>query len=50
MSKKFATDILEGKKFLLKQSEIKRVKNPPNFKEFSVSNIWGSIKNMPSSD
>lgn len=39
MSKKFATDVLEGKKFLLKSKDVKRVKNPPNYKEFAVSNI-----------
>ena len=46
MSKKFATEILAGRKFLIEQSNIKRVVNPPHFKEFSVKNIWASIKNM----
>ena len=41
----FAADVLCGKKFLLKQSEVKRISNAPNFKEFSVSNIWYSINN-----
>ena len=36
MNKKFAADVLSGKKLLLKQSEVKRVANAPNFKEFSV--------------
>ena len=44
MNKKFASDILSGKKFLLKQCEVKRVSNAPNFKEFSVLNIWSNIQ------
>jgi len=44
MNKKFATDVLSGKKFLLRQSEVKRVSNAPNFKEFSVLNLWTNIK------
>lgn len=36
MNKKFAADVLSGKKFLLKQSKVKRVTHAPNFKEFSV--------------
>ena len=47
MTKKFAADILGGKKFLLFLKDVKYVRNPPRFKEFSVKNIWTSIKNMP---
>ena len=43
MNKKFATDVICGNKFLLKQSQVKRISNAPNFKEFSVSNIWYSV-------
>jgi len=47
MNKKFATDVLCGKKLLLSQSEVKRVSHAPNFKEFSVLNIWNNIKRTP---
>ncbi len=46
MNKKFATDVLSGKKLLLKQAEVKYVSNPPNFKEFSVQTIWSSLKKL----
>ena len=36
MTKKFATEVLCGRKFLLRASEVKYVANAPNFKEFSV--------------
>ena len=40
MTKKFATDVLCGKKFLLEQSVVKRVIDPPRYKEFNVKSIW----------
>ena len=49
MSKKFAADIIEGKKFLLMEKDVIRVKNTPNLKEFTVANIWNSIKKMKNS-
>lgn len=39
MTKKFATDVLCGKKFLLEQSVVKRVIDPPRYKEFNVKTI-----------
>ena len=50
MNKKFAADVLSGKKLLLKYSEVKRVSNAPNFKEFSCQNIWFSILQHPNKD
>ena len=50
MNKKFVADVICGKKFLLKQSRVKRIANPPNFKEFSVKNIWFSVKAHPKKD
>ena len=50
MNKKFTADILCGKKFLLKQSQVKRIANAPNFKEFSVQNIWFSVNAHPDKD
>ena len=44
LTSEFAKDILAGKKFLLKQNEVKRVGQIPNFQEFSTKRIWNSVK------
>lgn len=47
LTSEFAKDILAGRKFLLKQNEVMRVGQIPNFKEFSTKRIWNSVNDDP---
>ena len=44
MNKKFMTDILAEKKFLIPQKQVLRIYKIPVFKEFNAKNLWKHLK------
>lgn len=48
MTATFCSEILSGKKLLLKLSEVQWVENVPNWPDFSSKNLWIKVTNNPS--